>query len=248
MTSTPRLRAPRPRLRREDESPRWDFAPPLQDRAQETVERFARAAETLLREKPFEAIGVQELARTAGRTTGAFYARFTSKDGLLPFLYERYDRGLDALIRRRLAGIDWASLSLARAVAALVGVLIGLYVERRWFLRAMALFARHHPEALPAEIYDRRRRVWDLAVEGLRPHRARIAHDDPDEAVRFGVFLISAAARDKLLFGDAPHAGVTTISQARLEAELSRALLGYLTAGVPLAESGRARSARAKGG
>jgi len=239
MSRTSSGRLPARRTRRSAGTPRWRFEPPVQERARDSVERFARAAETLLREKPFEAIGVQELARLAGKTTGAFYARFSSKDGLLPYLYDRYDRNLESLVRRRLGGVDWAALPFERAVSTLVGVLIGLYAERRWFLRAMALFVRRFPEALPADLEERRRRVMELEAEALRPHRARIAHEDPDAAIRFGVFMISAVAREKLLFGDAPHARVTSVTSAQLEQELSRALLGYLTAGVPLATSGR---------
>ncbi len=222
---------------------RWRFTPPLQARARATVEAFAAAAEKLLRDRPFEAIGVHEMARLAGRTTGAFYARFSSKDGLLPYLYRRYDAGLETLMRRRMARHDWAALDFDDAVHALVEVLVGLYVERRWFLRAMALFVRANPDALEPDVYDRRRRVRDTAVEALRPHRAAIAHDDPDEAVRFGVFMISAAAREKLLFADAPHARVTAVSQAGLVDGLSRALRGYLAAS-PTRPAGAGTSAR----
>jgi len=50
---------------------RWRLAPPAQARSRETVDRFAQAAEELLRERPFEEIGVQDIARHAGRPGGA---------------------------------------------------------------------------------------------------------------------------------------------------------------------------------
>lgn len=232
MTRRTAAAAKRPRSapRAAGEATRWRFTPPLQARARESVDAFAAAAERLLKDQPFEKIRVQEIARLAGRTTGAFYARFSSKDGLLPYLYGRYDEGLEALMRRRMARVDWNALGFPATVHALVETLTGLYVERRWFLRAMALFVRTNPEALPEDIFDRRRRVRDVAVEALQRHRALIRHEDPDQAIRFGVFMISAAAREKLLFAEAPYARVTPVSQRALVDELARALFGYLVA------------------
>src|SRR5262249_33912422 len=150
----------RPRSRRAA-AERWRCAPPVQARSRETVDLFARAAEELLRERSFEEIGVLDIVRRAARPIGSFYAPFASKEALLPCRYQRYHEGLETLVASRVALVPWASLSFARTVEAFVDLLIGLYDERRWLIRALALFARLRPEALPPDVVERRLRVYD---------------------------------------------------------------------------------------
>jgi AcrR family transcriptional regulator len=65
-------------------------APPSQDRSRRTAERFLDAAFTLLESKTFEELSVADLAREAGRSVGAFYQRFGSKDDFLATLLFAY--------------------------------------------------------------------------------------------------------------------------------------------------------------
>src|SRR5262245_25792545 len=184
-------------------SKRWHHIEPLQQRSRETADRFAAAAEELLRDRAFEEISIQDIVHKAERPTGSFYARFASKEALLPFIYQRYHEDLERVFASRVERVDWASLGFRDAVAALVEVIVATFLEQRWLIRAVALFARARPEALPADIVERRRRVYDHAVRALIRHRSRIAHDDPEAAIRFGIFMVSSIAREKLLFGDA---------------------------------------------
>jgi AcrR family transcriptional regulator len=212
---------------------RFHAAAPAQRRSAATLERFVEAAEALLREKPFEAISVQDIVRHSGRPIGSFYARFRSKEALLPLLYRRYHERLESTFTVRLERVDWERLDLERAVATVVDFLIGSYDERRWLIRALALFSRQRPEALPADLVEQRRRIFGLLVSALARHRARIAHVDAEEAIRFGIFLVSSTMREKLLFGEAPHARVTPMTRERLRTELARALYSYLTCEEP---------------
>ena len=211
----------------------WKTRAPVQDRSRATLERFAAAAETLLRDRPFEHISVHEIAACADRPIGSFYARFASKDALLPFLYERYDRTLEGHLSARLVAVDWAKLDFAAAIGALVGVLVGIYEERRWLLRALALFARQSPEALSDALVARRQRLYDGVTRILLAYERDIRHPEPAEAIRFGVFFVSAVARDRLLFSEAPHARATALPVERLRAELTQALHAYLAMSRP---------------
>lgn len=209
-------------------APRWRREAPTQQRSRETLERFALATEELLREKPFEEISVQEIVARAGRPVGSFYARFASKEALLPLLYERYDATLEAGFAVRLEKVDWEALEFEAACEATVDVLLAMYDARRWLIRALTLFARSRPEAIPEDVVQRRGRVYDPLVHHLVRHRRRIRHADPEAAVRFGLFLVSSVAREKLLFGSAPLARITPMTRASLRDELVRALAGYL--------------------
>lgn len=63
---------------------------PTQDRSRLTAERFVRAAFKLLETKTFDELSVADLAREAGRSVGAFYQRFGSKDDFLVTLLVTY--------------------------------------------------------------------------------------------------------------------------------------------------------------
>src|SRR5258706_6103465 len=96
------------RLRPSARATRWTMAVPLQARSRDTVRRFAGAAEALLRDRPFERITIQDIVARAERPIGSFYARFKSKEALLPFLYERYDQSLAQYLESRLGNVAWA--------------------------------------------------------------------------------------------------------------------------------------------
>src|SRR5215467_14424062 len=166
--------ASRPHPARPRPATRWRCAPPAQARSRETIDRFALAAEALLRGRSFEEIGIQDIVRHAGRPTGSFYARFGSKEALLPLLYQRYHDGLEALVAERLARVPWATLDLERTGDAFAEFVIAVYEERPWLIRALALFARMRPEALPQDMVERRRAVYEPLMAVLLRHRARI--------------------------------------------------------------------------
>ena len=209
---------------------RFRLASPAQQRGRETLERFAEATEELLRERAFEDISVQEIVRRAGRPIGSFYARFGSKEALLPFLYQRYHESLESLVEKRFTGPAWQGLGFAETVAAVVDAMIAPYTERRWLIRALALFARQHPEALPADLVARRQRVSAMLEGALLRHRAHIRHADPAAAARFGVYFVMCTAREHVLFPDAPQARLTPMTRSELRSSLAQALLGYLRA------------------
>jgi AcrR family transcriptional regulator len=77
-------------------NPRTDDARPAprQGRSRVTAERFLAAAFRLLETRTFDSLSVADLAREAGRSVGAFYQRFGSKDEFLTVLLnDVFDRG-----------------------------------------------------------------------------------------------------------------------------------------------------------
>lgn len=202
---------------------------PKQERSRRTAGRILDALEELLQEKAFESITVRELLARSRTSAGSFYARFPTKEALLPVLYDRHDArvhaGIDAWkqdpARGRLETIE----ALARALAANI---VRSHRQRRWFQRAVALHARTHPEMIPAEQRRRRERVHRAWQDELLRFRARIGHPDPERAVAFGLFMVVSACREKVVFSDAPLATSFTLTDAQLADELARALLAYL--------------------
>jgi AcrR family transcriptional regulator len=202
---------------------------PLQDRSRETLERIVAATERLLERHPFDEIGVAQIVRRARCSTGSFYARFPSKDALLPLLYERYNAELRPRMLARAAAFDVERLSLREAADLVASTTVDLYAERVHLLRAMALFARTNPNAIGPGIRETRGDTTDVPAQLLARYHADIAHDDALAAARVGFFIIAAAAREKMLFGAAPHASDTPLSNDALKQALGRTLYAYLT-------------------
>jgi AcrR family transcriptional regulator len=203
--------------------------PPLQERSRRTLEKIGRAVESLLATRSFDDIGVADIVRKAGCSTGSFYARFASKDDVLPYLYARYDADLGPRVAARLASIDLERLTLRETVVLVVDHTVDMYAERRNLLRAVALYARSHPGAIGTDIRRDRERVTDMPATLLAQFPGEIRHADTTEAARIGFFMIAAICREKILFGEAPHASATPLSNERLKTELSRLLHAYLT-------------------
>jgi len=59
-----------------------------QARSKKTRDKLIAAFEALLKEKPFEAIGVADIAKRAGCAVGSVYRRFENKDAFVPVLIE----------------------------------------------------------------------------------------------------------------------------------------------------------------
>jgi AcrR family transcriptional regulator len=202
---------------------------PVQDRSRRTLENIGRAVEELLATRSFDDISVGDIVRRARCSVGSFYARFASKDDLLPYLYERYDADLRPRTQARAAPAAWEHLSFRETVALVVGHTVDMYLERRHLLRAVALLARSKPTAVSPAIRSTRGAVTDIPAKILARFARDIRHDDPFDAARIGFFMVAAIAREKILFGEAPHAASTALGTDRLKRELTRMLFAYLT-------------------
>ena len=109
---------------------RWVRAP-QQARSQETLDRILDAAESLVTEKGFEDATVAEVARRAGSSVGAFYARFRDKTGLLYALYDRYLEQAMATADVALDPERWQGTAIPDLLRSVVRFLVEVYRERQ---------------------------------------------------------------------------------------------------------------------
>lgn len=188
------------------------------------MDDLVSAAEALLRDKPFDAISVGEICRAAGLTTGAFYARFPSKEALMPLLYERFQEWLATVGPPRFARVKWERLPLEKACEEIARILVELCEERTWLLRAATLFARTRTGDWPRASTAARNVVLDGMTLALTPH----LKTESGDALRFVVFATMSAVREAVLFGYAPMAAAG-VRRARLARDIGRLICGYLT-------------------
>jgi hypothetical protein len=95
-------------------------------------------------------------------------------------------------------------------------------------MRPLALYARQNPHALSPEDRSIRSEKHRAVCAFLLECRDEITHPDPERAVDLIAYFVAAIGRDKILFGDAPHASSVQIEDAALEEELIRMTFAYL--------------------
>ncbi len=82
----------------------------------DSLERILRAAEALIKSKGYEALTAAEVVRRSHTSIGTLYARFGDKTALLHAVQERVQAREEAIMRARLAKVDWDALSLEETV------------------------------------------------------------------------------------------------------------------------------------
>jgi AcrR family transcriptional regulator len=195
---------------------------PRQARSRDALESLLAAGEALLEAHRYEAAPVAEIASRAGSSVGSFYRLVGDKDRLLRAIHDRFLEDSHAELERDLSVERFAGRDAAAIVRAYVATLVDIYARREGLLRA--LIVRSSAET------DFRRRVHALndaletrLAELLAPHRARIAHPRPREAIRFGLRVVLGALNQNT-FVHSPESR----DSALLVRELSRVLIAYL--------------------
>ena len=123
-------------------------APAVQSRHQERTEitraRLIQSAEKIFARDGFEVAKLEEIAKDAGYTRGAFYANFESKEDLFFALLEKE-------ISARIAALEEAMNKVREPEAKLQTMrefFLSKTLDRRWCMLALEfkLFAVRHPE------------------------------------------------------------------------------------------------------
>src|ERR1700730_11825055 len=114
-------------------------------RTKETRELLLRSAETIFVRDGYEGAELGEIAALAGRTKGAIYAQFTSKEDIFLALIE--DRS--NCYRARMEKILAKSPSVEENIAALRSFYRERVEDKAWSLLLLEfkLFAMRHPES-----------------------------------------------------------------------------------------------------
>ena len=112
-----------------------------QKRSQLTYDALIETCFAMLQEKEFDEISIAELARKAGYSVGAFYARFHSKDELFDAMVARH---LDN--RRKTRQQQFATAADETLITELLEETVHYYWERRHFWRAALIRSMRDPD------------------------------------------------------------------------------------------------------
>lgn len=213
--------------RRQGEKTRLGVREPAQQRARGTMDRIVAATQRLLRTHRFEDITIAEIVSEADTSTGSFYARFGSKDALLPYLYARYNADTAAATADLGKGGGLNAPSLREAVATLIDLVREGPVRMDQLVRTMTLYARSHSDRLPPSAFVRSNQFFDIVGGLFKPH---LKAPHADRRARFAAFAAATLLREYRFFPDAPLAKTLALSQDDFAAEVERMIAAYVEA------------------
>ena len=123
-----------------------DLSPPLQERSRATLQAISEATQILLETYTFEELTIGQIVKTAGSSTGSFYARFKSKEALLHYLHEDYAATGRAFIKRFVQANGPEPLDLEAFAERLVPPMILSHYESHGLLRAVTTKSFDNPQ------------------------------------------------------------------------------------------------------
>jgi AcrR family transcriptional regulator len=172
-----------------------DVKAPRQQRSRDSQERILRAAETLIKTKGFDALTTAEVVRRSRTSIGTLYARFGDKAALLHAVQDRVQAREEALMRARVADVDWDGLTLEQTVRTLLEIKrLATDGDDRLF-EAFVVHGATDP-VLRTQGYRHKAVIEALEVEILMRRAAEIGHPDPEGAARVASRLAQAAQEE----------------------------------------------------
>jgi AcrR family transcriptional regulator len=201
--------------------------PAFQRRARATSDAIIDAGLTLLRERDFTDVSVAEVAAKAGVSVGGFYARFEGKEALLHALAAEVLADCAGAIDRAFAPARMTRASVEDVVRAYVRGMVRKFREHKGAILQVIRHARAGDPLHGLAVRDFNDRVHRRLREQLRARGHDITHPDPGFAMDFGLFVVSAAAREGVL-GDALRAYPIKVTDDVLIDELTRLYVAYL--------------------
>jgi AcrR family transcriptional regulator len=207
---------------------------PCQQRSRDSQERILRAAEALIKSKGFEALTTAEVVRRSRTSIGTLYARFGDKTALLHAVQERVQTREEAVMRARLAKVDWDTLSLEDTVRQLLEIKrIATEGDDRLF-EAFVVHGATDP-VVRAQGYRHKATIEGLEIEILMRHAGQIGHSDPEGAARVASRLAQAAQEEYVQRSLSGVSLPTAASPDLLLQRLADVIIAYLKNTQPVA-------------
>lgn len=195
---------------------------PRQARSRDALDQLIAAGEALLAEHAYETAPVGELARRAGSSVGTFYRLVGDKDRLLRAIHDRFLDDSQELLERELAPARFEGREPTAVVRAYVATLVDIHARREGLLRALIVRSSAETD-FRARVHAVNDALETRLADLLAPHRARIRHPRPREAIRFGLRVVLGALNQNT-FTRSPESR----DSALLVRELTRVLVAYL--------------------
>lgn len=198
--------------------------PPLQARSAKTLARLLDAAEAILAEDGMDALTVAEVARRAGSSVGAFYARFQDKDALVRCVLERFHEEAIATTQASLAPARWEGVDLRAVLPTMLGFMVQMLSLRRPLV--LAFVVRAARDAQVRELGARLHRQICESMRALLAHRGEtMTHAHPEVGVEMAVWMVLSVMQSRVLH---PRQELAALGDEVIAAELTQMVTSYL--------------------
>lgn len=164
-----------------------------QKRGQLTYDALIQTGFALLETKEFDEISIAELARKAGYSVGAFYARFHSKDELFDAMVARH-----LADRRQVRRQQFSTAPDSTLIADLLGETVHYYWGRRLFWRAALIRSMRDPDFW-TPIRKLSHEFADSLIARVVARRGRALSSQEEANLRFAVQLTFGTINNTIL-------------------------------------------------
>ncbi|HET8698892.1 MAG TPA: TetR/AcrR family transcriptional regulator [Gammaproteobacteria bacterium] len=164
-----------------------------QKRSQKTYNALIETCFAMLEQREFSEISIAELARKAGYSVGAFYARFKSKDELFNAMIERHIEQRRAVRARQFATEPDESL-----IREIVEETVGYFWTRRRFWRAALIRSIDDPEFWEP-LRHMSHELQDAFIARMSKRAGRPLTKEEDTNVRFAVQLVLGTVNNTII-------------------------------------------------
>jgi AcrR family transcriptional regulator len=205
-------------------------APPKQERSRKARDHILSTAVDVIHQEGARGFTVQRIATDARVSVASIYRYFVDKEGLLRATQDATLTAMADNGERRIRAADPTIESVVTTFVASTGYELQM---RARAVNAFISLGRHDPEMLARAGRSRRERDA-LFREALQPQWDRIAHDDPDRAVRLAATFAVTPALQYAHTGANAEVGAEPLRS--LYPQISRACIGYLVAPVDLSD------------
>ncbi|HMB74171.1 MAG TPA: TetR/AcrR family transcriptional regulator [Gammaproteobacteria bacterium] len=183
-----------------------------QKRGQRTYNALVATAFELLENEEYDTLTVDALARAAGYSVGAFYARFRSKDEFFDALMAEY-----AAQRRSIRAQIFATVEDDKLVDTLIRELVTYYWQRSRFWRA-ALFRSVRDPEFWAPVRNLSHEFSDLMIEHMSARAGRKLDTTETTNVQFAIQVALGTINNSII----NRPGPVFLGQARFIDNLAR--------------------------
>jgi len=164
--------------------------PPVQARSRRTLARILDASVTLLGERGWDGLTVQDVVSLAGTSVGSFYARFSSKEELLAYVEETVWTRARERWDEQISALTGQGDLLGDRVRAVVQLL--LEAQEDEFVRSLSQVRGEVGRGR-----DFNHHLRDTIAVVLLERRAEIRHPDPLAAIWLGHAAVAGAVRER---------------------------------------------------
>jgi len=201
--------------------------PAVQARSQETRDRLLAALDDLLKEKPFEAISIADIAGRARVSPASIYQRFNNRDAAIAMLIELYMRRVVEWHRSPRGRVDVRKAgSLKEAIEA---VALGAWRQIEtlgYLMRPAYLYSRLRPDLI-GEQWDALQAQAGKGFQGLlAAFPNELGESDGAQAGQAIAYFINMMFLGRLLH--ASEGLFSRMTAKRFAAELADFVCGYL--------------------